>query len=308
MAPTTSLLRALSRRADDSTSSITNPIYLAGIAAAGALVLGCALWLIIRAVRKRAQAKRDNARGAAFLSVRGLVKEDADEKFPESSQVDVFSRSRLTESVVLPEKARLHPPAATHDDILDFHRRSGTIPRPFSFALHAPSRARSPSIYSTASSGSSSPVQPAFTRESSYSVTSGGAGSRFSMLSAASSQTATAGHARKVRQLFNPVLPDELLITHVGERLTVVQSFDDGWCVVARESAGVFQGSKSKAFGAKPSDDGVELGVVPAWSFIKPVKGLRAERPVRSSSLGITVEIERPGMVSRDEVISWSNF
>ncbi len=42
------------------------------------------------------------------------------------------------------------------------------------------------------------------------------------------------GATRKVRQVFDPVLPDEILVK-LGEQLTIVQSFDDGWCVVGRE-------------------------------------------------------------------------
>lgn len=53
----------------------------------------------------------------------------------------------------------------------------------------------------------------------------------------------------------------------------------------------------------------VEMGAVPAWVFVKPVKGLKAERPMRSSSLGVTVEMDAgPGFSSREELVSWSNF
>ena len=100
--------------------------------------------------------------------------------------------------------------------------------------------------------------------------------------------------SRKVRQLFSPVLPDELVIS-LGEKVTVVESFDDGWCIVGRDSF------------INPAD--VEMGAVPAWCFVKPVKGLKASRPMRTTSLGVTVQIESgPGFSSREEVISWSNF
>jgi len=102
------------------------------------------------------------------------------------------------------------------------------------------------------------------------------------------------GKGRKVKQLFSPVLPDELVLS-LGERVTVVQSFDDGWCVVGRDSL------------LKSSE--VEMGAVPAWCFVKPVKGLKATRPMRTTSLGVTVQIDQgPAFSSRDEVISWSNF
>jgi len=110
--------------------------------------------------------------------------------------------------------------------------------------------------------------------------------------------------------LFDPVLPDELLVTH-GERLAIVQSFDDGWCVVGRESSAISRAAasaKSLFMSNTMAEPDVELGVVPAWCFLRPVKGLRAERPVRGTSLGITVQLGGPGFSSRDEIMSWSNF
>ena len=94
--------------------------------------------------------------------------------------------------------------------------------------------------------------------------------------------------------MFDPVLPDELVVS-LGESLTLVQQHDDGWCIVGRDS--VFN----------PGE--VELGAVPAWAFLKPVKGLRAERPMRVSSLGVTVNLDAPPSLGpRDNVMSWSNF
>jgi hypothetical protein len=92
--------------------------------------------------------------------------------------------------------------------------------------------------------------------------------------------------------VFTPILPDELVLV-LGERVTILQGFDDGWCIVARP--------------ALHASEDVEMGAVPAWCFVRPMKGLRSERPVRSSSLGVTVQVEdekRP----REDVISWSNF
>jgi len=135
---------------------------------------------------------------------------------------------------------------------------------------------------------------------------------RFSVVSVMSGTssfdvTTTSGTARKVRQLFEPVLPDELVI-RLGEQLTVVQSFEDGWCVVGRESSLVHTvKSLFKPNHVPEPESNVELGVVPAWCFLKPVKGLRAERPVRSTSLGVTVNLEAPAG-SRNDMMSWSNF
>lgn len=111
----------------------------------------------------------------------------------------------------------------------------------------------------------------------------------------------------------------------------ILQSFDDGWCVAGRESGilmpqpkSLFGGSqKSRAltptllFGhgvqgagvGTRSGGNVELGMVPAWCFLKPEKGVRTERPMRSSSLGVTVQIDSDGQgLDRNDTISWSNF
>lgn len=134
---------------------------------------------------------------------------------------------------------------------------------------------------------------------------------RYSVTSVASSSPSldvqsSTGTVRKVRQLFEPVLPDELLLTTVGEPLRIVQSFDDGWCVVGRENASMVHTAKS-LFGSSPQPEGnIELGVVPAWCFLKPMQGVRVERPVRNTSLGITVNVDGPS--SRSDLISWSNF
>ncbi|TFK40285.1 hypothetical protein BDQ12DRAFT_490822 [Crucibulum laeve] len=291
-------------RRDDSDSSPLNPIYIAGFAVVGAIVLGVAIWLALRFHRKRAAAKREETRGAAFLSVRGLVKEgekDENEHSPSLSPnaVNAFSRNQINPGIVLPDKVLTRQ---TRDEIMNFHRQSGTFPKPFSFALSAGSP--SPRA-STLEPGSAMDRSSMFRN----SFMSGSSFSRFSVMSTNSSvdSNPTTGTTRKVRQLFSPVLPDELLLTRTGEQLTVVQSFDDGWCVVGRESATIVHTAKS-LFKPAGEESNVELGVVPAWCFLKPVKGLRAERPVRSTSLGITVQMDAPGYSSRNELVSWSNF
>ena len=97
-----------------------------------------------------------------------------------------------------------------------------------------------------------------------------------------------------VRQLFTPILPDEPTLI-LGERVAIMKSHDDGWCIVGRD----------KPYG-KPGE--VELGAVPAWCFVKPMKGLRSERPVRSTSLGVTVQMDDDVEKPRGDYISWSNF
>ena len=133
-------------------------------------------------------------------------------------------------------------------------------------------------------------------RVSVLSTGSFGGSSYTNSMRAGASSTST----RLVRQVFTPILPDELTLT-LGERLTILQSFDDGWVIVGRSDA------KLLSPGGGTGAERVEMGAVPAWCFVRPMKGLRSERPVRSSSLGVTVQVEdqaRP----REDIISWSNF
>ncbi|KAH7342156.1 hypothetical protein B0J17DRAFT_626539 [Rhizoctonia solani] len=98
---------------------------------------------------------------------------------------------------------------------------------------------------------------------------------------------------RKVQTVFPPLLPDELVLS-VGEKVTLLQTFDDEWCIVGRDRFG-----------------DVEVGAVPAFVFTKLRTGEMLERPMRSTSLGVKVEMSSaPGAAwsSREEVISWSNF
>lgn len=198
---------------------------------------------------------------------------------------------------MLPQPARLaHAQSAA--EIVEAYRQSGTFPRafspkPFSFALD-PQRT---SMLEPSAPGLRSSFMSSYSQN------------RFSVMSGTSSfnSSITMGATRKVRQVFDPVLPDEIL-TKLGEQLTIVQSFDDGWCVVGREGGSLVQTAKSLFKSAPAAEPDVELGVVPAWCFLKPVKGLRAERPVRSTSLGITVNLNVPGHTERGELLSWSNF
>ncbi|KAF9476704.1 hypothetical protein BDN70DRAFT_811829 [Pholiota conissans] len=296
------LPRSVTASSASSSPSINQPIYIAGVIVAVVIVLIIAVWLGIRAYRKRLAAKREEKMGAAFLSVKGLVREDSimtNEKVPEiklqrsATQINSFSRDKMDESVVLPARARLSPSNAA--EVIEAHRQSGSFPtpfapKPFSFALD-PQRA--------------SMLEPGLR----HSFMSTSSQNRFSVMSSTSSfdSISTLGTMRKVRQMYDPVLPDELLV-RLGEQLTVVQSFDDGWCVVGRENASLVQSAKSLFKTARVDENNVEMGVVPAWCFLKPVKGLRAERPMRSTSLGITVNIDAAGHSSRNDMVSWSNF
>ncbi|EAU85512.1 hypothetical protein CC1G_06413 [Coprinopsis cinerea okayama7 len=313
----------LERRAEG--DSGLNGVYIAGIVVVALLLFCVGTWLLIRWNRQRNKKKREETSAATFLSVRGLMREapsTMQEKMPSPPSAQAppssgFSRSQRRPTIVIPDRA-LTPRvgAGSRDDIINFHRQSDNFPKPFSFALN-----RSPVTPPGPNSGNIGPLnlspqennRSSWIRHSFFSNRSSMAiGNRYSVTSSSSSSFGaepTTGATRKVRQLFTPVLPDELLLTKTGEQLTVIQSFDDGWCVVGRENASSIQHKKSlfpDSTGVAGND--VELGVVPAWCFLKPVKGLRAERPVRSTSLGITVQMDAPGNPSRNDLISWSNF
>ena len=51
------------------------PTLIVGIVIAVLIVVGLAVWLGVRALRKRGATQREEERGAAFLNVRGLVNE-----------------------------------------------------------------------------------------------------------------------------------------------------------------------------------------------------------------------------------------
>lgn len=202
-----------------------------------------------------------------------------------------FSRAQLTKSVIMPEKAVLKE-NASKEDIVDYYTAEGKLPRPFApFAKDSapPIPSGSPSPKESRGSWRSTLLRPMSTA------------SFLSVSSAYSTQSRTSvlsgldeGNKRKVRQLFAPTLPDELVLS-LGERVMIVNTFDDGWCIVGRD--GMFN----------PGE--VELGAVPAWVFVKPIKGLRAERPIRTTSLGVTVTMDAPALSGqRQDVLSWSNF
>ncbi|EIN04826.1 hypothetical protein PUNSTDRAFT_128082 [Punctularia strigosozonata HHB-11173 SS5] len=307
-----------------SATKVSNPTIIAGICVASVVAFSLALWLGIRTFRKRAQNKREDARGAAFLNVRGLVKEGSDSEKQDIPSGDVqaiqgsqFSRANLTSDVPMPAKAPLRPDA-NREEIIEYYATAGALPKPFSpfsFALAASSSSSSspqpssrdslafsiPSITVEGagkeadhrSSWRSSIFNIGRGNRSSHLSIGSGSNHRMSVASTASASSSAQAGKRRVRQVFSPVLPDELVLS-LGESVAILQSHDDGWCVIGRDS---------------PFTKGeTEIGACPAWCFVKPVKGLRAERPVRSTSLGVTVNLETSGYSSRQDIVSWSNF
>ncbi|KAF7985737.1 hypothetical protein HWV62_2348 [Athelia sp. TMB] len=117
------------------------------------------------------------------------------------------------------------------------------------------------------------------------------------------------GQTRIVRQKFAPLLPDELLLGKVGEKLTIVKPFDDGWCLVSRLAHDALADASCSAV------RGDHLGVVPAWCFVEPARGhkQKPQRPVRRSSAGISAEMDMQFETEaegkrRSKALSWSDF
>ncbi|PFH53082.1 hypothetical protein AMATHDRAFT_1508 [Amanita thiersii Skay4041] len=284
-----------------------NPIYAAGFAIVGAIALGLIIWLSLRLSRKRAKAKRESKLGPAFLSVRGVVK-DGERSGLYGIPNTTFSRGQIDSTIVMPEKVL----AKDKDE-----SANETVQRQSQAAASLYSHHSGPSLGAIRGSTRFSLVdahlqQNIMSQLRTTILIPPNPRDRLSTASSAASSTTedaptSTGKKRKVRQLFTPVLPDELLLTAFGEQLTVIQSFDDGWCLVGRENS-VFANTAKSLFKRASVNGNVEVGVVPAWCFIKSVKGLRAERPLRNSSLGITAPLQESEATSRDEVLSWSNF
>ncbi|KAG2756880.1 hypothetical protein P692DRAFT_20765263 [Suillus brevipes Sb2] len=277
---------------------ISRTVYIVGFTLAGLLVVTSMIWLALRFFRRKLQAKRGEERGAAFLNVRGVVREmdEPFSQFPSQSTTVVFPQK-----VVVPRPAQTARPSR-HDHVPSSEVPAACatpLPRPRALSNLNPSHPRH-SRGSSVSSGHSrsSPRLPPGLR---------------SLHSRESSRSSAIPQARPVRQFFQPVLPDELPLSRLGEQLQVLQSFDDGWCLVAqnnsppsRSSLSIFNPSRLSAR-VESSGDNVQIGFVPAWVFIKPMKGLRVERPIRSFSAG-GLQAGMDTAESRDSVISWSNF
>jgi hypothetical protein len=202
----------------------------------------------------------------------------------------------MASTIVLPQRALISP-----EGITKYNGASGRFSRPF-----GPSSANPLTSDSLSPSNHRISVVPSSQRSSYASTTDGDAAvlsefppppfKRFSGLSALSAKALMSPPQQEgqlVRQIFTPVLPDELRLTRLGERLTVIKSFDDGWCVVSRAIyCPSYHRNTESACTSTLDAKSVELGTVPAWCFTKPVNGLRSERPIRRSSLGITTDVD----------------
>lgn len=224
--------------------------------------------------------------------------------------------------VTIPQRAHI-PSTASLEDIMKYYRGSGPLPRPFGMIPGGLRPAGSPlSTMVFRVSGVTPSPRSSFTSFAGQQMAmhretppeSPMAFDRPSPSSRNSSPMQMQGETRKVCQVFTAVLPDELRLNRFGELLMVIRSFDDGWCLVGRVKGNPTYHLSPMSLFKFPSPDtqtrgseGVEIGVIPAWCFMMPCKGVRAERPIRNSSLGITVEVDGVGK-HRSEIMSWSNF
>ncbi|KAL4064988.1 hypothetical protein V8B97DRAFT_1875392 [Scleroderma yunnanense] len=284
--------------------STNTTLYIAGFVLVGVLVGGLSLWLLARCYKNRMNKKRNEERGAAFLHVRGVVKEgDGSNQANQPSLPNSFSRENVTASVVLPDRVltRQLPSSglfAQSNSVPEW----GSCPQPPISPLNiAHFRFSRASVFSTQSQ--LPPPHGPYSRSSSFSASSTGTGP---------------SHSRPVRQLFEPILPDELPLKRLGDYLAILESFDDGWCLVVRDIsrsrrsslASTIIGLRGKSSNSNLNTDPnqAEVGLVPAWVFVKPMKGLTVERPMRSSSVDALQLGLGAAAPSRDTMISWSNF
>lgn len=123
----------------------------------------------------------------------------------------------------------------------------------------------------------------------------------------------------KVRSIFTPLLPDELVL-RPNEKLTLIKRCADGWCIVGRKSPFYVPSSPVRTeFGQRnlPNNTGsaaeVEIGAVPACVF-ESGRNVPGERPAREESLRVVVTMgdeyddnEEVNKENRNNVVSWSN-
>jgi hypothetical protein len=119
---------------------------------------------------------------------------------------------------------------------------------------------------------------------------------------------------KKALQAFTPLLPDELPV-YVDDTLSLLQIFDDGWCVCMLEEP-LDGHSRAVDVGSD-----IRMGCVPLWVFERKSKsGAQPLRTMRSTSLAVTIELTpqvspaggldapaRPAWETQP-IISWSNF
>lgn len=300
--------------ARDNSSSVlgmSKGLYIAGFTLVGILVGGLSLWLLVRCYKKRMSEKRNDERGAAFLHVKGIRKAGDNGPSMRGGIPNAFSRENMTASVVLPDRVFLRQAysAGPSSAPAPFAQSQAvSTPDPHIQAPISPLNLSHLRLSHVSTHSTHSPIaRPSFmhSRTSSFSVGSAGSAS---------------SHSRPVRQLFEPVLPDELSLTRLGEYFTILESFDDGWCLVIKDNSRprrssitsailAFRGRNSTALSGDTAEGTqLDIGLVPAWVFVKPMKGLTVERPMRVSSVDALKLGLGGAEPSRDTMVSWSHF
>ncbi|KAI9568288.1 hypothetical protein HD554DRAFT_795433 [Boletus coccyginus] len=270
--------------------------YIAASLFAGVIIFIALLCLLCLSRSKRSRAYKK--RNTTSFRVRGVVRQTMTESNPSLTSIPSFSCNGPTTSIVLPKESVTRNPYSNGlSDKAAILSQPTPSCSPYTPSLHPLPPTRAISILN--------PVHPRHGRSSSgfsgyakYSFPSG-LSSRLSSASFVSSS-----RARRVHQPFESVLTDELAL-RCGECLTVLRSFDDGWCVVARDTSRYSRASL--ATGMKNDGDNVDVGLVPTWVFTKPLEGNASVRPFRSTSLNALHSGHDPAF-TRNGILSWANF
>lgn len=86
----------ISKRVDTVGSTGLPVVAWIGFGVAGLLVVILAVWLSVRAYRRKAKKKREDDRGAAFLTVKGIVKDSVSSVGPLPAYVCLLAHLRTT--------------------------------------------------------------------------------------------------------------------------------------------------------------------------------------------------------------------
>ncbi|KAG9314921.1 hypothetical protein JVU11DRAFT_4029 [Chiua virens] len=282
--------------------------YLTIFLLAGLICIAVSLGLLWF-LRYRVNKRRAEAQGAPHFLVKGIIGPMAEVNPSAKSSPPPFDRSALTASIIMPKKSITKPTSRSLSDKAPVLPRFERSPPPSPVAYQ-----RSSSIPSspTLRPHSTSLLNPACPRLSRCSSTSGfsayaqpppspGYDSRPPSISSFSPS-----RPRRVHQIFEPTLPDELSVSRRGEYVTVLQSFDDGWCLIGRDASPSSRISNISAWIAT-NNDHVDVGLVPAWVFIKSHKGITFTPPIRNTSVN-ALHLGQSPAVTRDAIVTWSNF
>ncbi|KAF8522540.1 hypothetical protein JB92DRAFT_3110642 [Gautieria morchelliformis] len=305
---------------------------IAGIAVAGAAAVVLAIILTYVFVRRRRDRDTHDQESPKMLQVQ--VQTDSSRPYGDTQGnnttnarlIRSVSRHNLTPSVILPlpmplpaalpRPPKFSPEPAIHPsgrpmssvEVVAHHQAAGTMPRPFS-----PGNLTQRTPTHQAKGHRMSPASASFSFSRASILSAMRPDSPSSSLRSSLSGSRLDSGVLRVRHVFAPLLPDELVL-RPNEKVTLIQTFEDGWYIVGRKSpfhAPAPAKPSGYAFGQGTPADEVEIGAVPSWVFEKRTHGSpKPERPMRNVSLGVTlVDQGNIGLGgAREDVISWSNF